>query len=320
MKTNREMLLVDPETQTVTGLEIGTKISSPRECESSKEYFDQKNKELKDQLEKAQQEKHKTYFRNLQLGELGKYIIVRVKFIPDADEVTAANLGRLVYLSTYCDYNNRLMLTENRTMSRRDLPEVLNLGERKTRDFIHDMDEYIKFNDDGIYISDDFLYRGEKKERKYNHKMKLFNKSVQDLYKSLKPKNHKYFGFIIQLLPYVNRKYNIICKNPDEVDIDKIESMSLTDIAVKLNYEKSNSGKLLEILTGLLFDASGYQQSACSIIYHEGNGQSGYDLIFNPRLLYIGEDYRNVEAFCKFFPNVVKSVRKNRIFVPIDCY
>ena len=112
--------------------------------------------------------------------------------------------------------HNRLMLTENTTMKRGDLPAVLNLGERKTRDFLNDMTEYIRFNKSGIYISDSFVYRGEKKERKYNNKMKLFNKSVQSLYKGLKPTKHKYFGFIVQLLPFVNRKYNIICSNPED--------------------------------------------------------------------------------------------------------
>lgn len=317
MKIKKEMLLVDPDIGSITGLEPGTKIDSPAQQQSSKEYFDLKNQKIQKELDKVNAEKQKIYFRNLQLEELGKYIIVRVKLIPNIDDVTAANLGRLIYLSTYCDYHNRLMLTENTTMKRGDLPAVLNLRERKTRDFLNDMKEYIRFDESGIYISDSFVYRGKKKERRYNNKMKLFNKSVQNLYKGLKPTKHKYFGFIIQLLPFVNRKYNIICSNPEEVDIDKIKSLSLTDIAKELKYEKSNSGKLLEILTGLFFDAAGYQQSACSIVYHEGNGQSGYDLIFNPRLLYIGEDYKDVLAYNKFFPLAVKSVRKNRISVPI---
>lgn len=318
MKTKKEMLLVDPDNGETTGVEIGSEIKSPAQQQSSKEYFDKQNQKMQQKLDKANAEKQKKYYRNLQLGELGKYIIVRVKLITGVDDVTAANLGRLIYLSTYCDYHNRLMLTENTTMKRGDLPAVLNLGERKTRDFLNDMTEYIRFNKSGIYISDSFVYRGEKKERKYNNKMKLFNKSVQSLYKGLKPTKHKYFGFIVQLLPFVNRKYNIICSNPEEVDIDKIKSLSLTDIAKELKYETSNSGKLLEILTGLFFDVGGYQQSACSIVFHEGNGHSGYDLIFNPRLLYVGEDYKDVLAYNKFFPRVVKSVRKNRISVPLD--
>ena len=165
MKTKKEMLLVDPDNGETTGLEIGSEIKSPAQQQSSKEYFDKQNQKMQQKLDEAKAKKQKKYYRNLQLGELGKYIIVRVKLIPGVDDVTAANLGRLIYLSTYCDYHNRLMLTENTTMKRGDLPAVLNLGERKTRDFLNDMARYIRFGDNGIYISDSFVYRGEKKER-----------------------------------------------------------------------------------------------------------------------------------------------------------
>mgnify|MGYP007025207128 CR=1 FL=1 len=86
---------------------------------------------------------------------------------------------------TYSDYHNRLMLNEQRIMQRKDLPEVMNLKERKTRDFFREMldNKYITEKNGELFITDNIIYRGEKKERRYNQKMKLFIKTVRDLYK-----------------------------------------------------------------------------------------------------------------------------------------
>ena len=133
MKTTKEMFLIDPDTGAVTGLEPKTSIKTPAEQAATKYYFDQKNQKIQKNLS----EQEKLYFRKSQFADLGSYILLRVKMIPD--DMSAADLGRLIYLSTYSDYHNRLMLNEQRIMQRRDLPEVMNLKERKTRDFIREM-------------------------------------------------------------------------------------------------------------------------------------------------------------------------------------
>lgn len=308
MKTNKEMLLVDPDTGAVTGLEPGTAIKSPAQQQASKEYFDQQNQWIKDTLD----EREKKYFRKSQFADLGSYILLRVKMIPD--DISAADLGRLVYLATYSDYHNRLMLNEQRIMHRKDLPKVMNLKERKNREFISEMitKKYIVERDEELFISDSFLYRGEKKERRYNQKMKIFIKSVRNLYKHLDSRRHSYFGMIVQLIPYVNRRYNILCWNPEEQDIDQINSLTITDICKIVGRDPKNYDNLLEAITGLIFEVNGYKQAACSCVSFE----SGYRIIFNPRLMYIGQDYKEVEVLCIFFPKAFKTVRKTRNSVP----
>lgn len=309
MKTDKEMLLIDPDTGSVTGLEPGTAIKSPAQQQSSKEYFERKNQQLQDSLN----EQVKKYFRKSQFADLGSYILLRVKMIPN--DISAADLGRLVYLATYSDYHNRLMLNERRVMHRKDLPEVMNLKERKNREFLSEMinKKHIAEKNGELFISDSFLYRGEMKERRYNQKMKLFIRSVRNLYKHLDSRRHSYFGVIVQLIPYVNRRYNILCWNPEEQDIDQVDSLSITDVCKILNRDPKNYDDLLEAITGLIFDVSGYKQAACSCISFE----SGYRIIFNPRLMYIGQDYHEVEVLCTFFPKAFRTVRKTRNSVPL---
>lgn len=309
MKTKKEMLLVDPDSGAVTGLEPGTAIKSPAEQNATKNYYDQKNKQMQNALE----EKEKTYFRKSQFADLGNYILLRVKMIPD--DISAADLGRMIYLSTYSNYHNRLMCNEQRVMRRQDLSEIMNLKERKTRDFFREMldKKYITEQNGELYINDSILYRGEKKERRYNQKMKLFIKTVRDLYKHLDSRRHGYFGLIIQLIPYVNRRYNILCWNPEEQDVDQIDSLTITDICKIVNRDPKNYDDLLEAVTGLIFDVNGYKQAACSCVSFDG----GYRIIFNPRLMYIGKDYHEVEVLCTFFPKAFRTVRKTRNSVPL---
>lgn len=309
MKTKKEMLLIDPDTGAVTGLEPETSIKSPAEQTATKNYFDQKNQKMQNALG----EQEKLHFRKSQFADLGSYILLRVKMIPD--DMSAADLGRLIYLSTYSDYHNRLMLNEQRIMQRRDLPEVMNLKERKTRDFFREMldKKYITEKNGELFITDNIIYRGEKKERRYNQKMKLFIKTVRDLYKHLDSRRHGYLGLIVQLIPYVNRRYNILCWNPEEQDVDQIKSLTITDVCKIVNRDPKNYDDLLEAITGLIFDVNGYKQSACSCVSFDG----GYRIIFNPRLMYIGKDYHEVEVLCTFFPKAFKSVRKTRNSVPL---
>jgi hypothetical protein len=311
-KAKHDLLAVDQVTGEKIKISAGSSIKSEAELEASKEYFKRKNDALKAELDKALEEKQKQYWRNRELTKYDKYLLVRTKKIPQSEEMSAANLGRMIYLATFCNYDNRLMLNECVTMKESDLPEVLNLGERKTRDFKKDMKDHIIFSKDGIFIDDTFVYRGERKEKHYTDKIRMYNLAVRSLYRALKNTKHGYFGYVVRLLPYINRKYNIVCKNPRETDINKIEAMTMMDIARAIGYEETNSAKLVEILTGLMFDLNGYQQSACGIVWFTANGTNGYMVIFNPNLLYIGDNPDDVTAFCKFFPNAVKSLKETK--------
>lgn len=140
---------------------------------ATRQYFDSVEEKRKDEVRDVLSTREKLYTR-VKLDELGQYILIKVKMIPQDDEITAANLGRLVYLSTYCDYHNRLMLTERTVMRKSNLPEVLNLSKKQERDFRREMIQagYLQESNGEFYINDRFLYRGERQERTYNQKMR----------------------------------------------------------------------------------------------------------------------------------------------------
>ena len=304
---------IDQITGEITAFPPGKIVKTPEEHKADVEYSKKKHEEEINNLK--EQFGSKTYWRNLTLDERGYYILIKTEKIPDPQDMSSADLGRLVYLSTYCNYQNRLMLNEHTIMTEEDLPQIMNLSLRQTREFKKFVKEngYLTIKQDGsMYLSKRFFYRGEQKQKGYNSRMKLFIKTVQTLYKSLKPTRHKYFGLIVRLIPYVNRRHNILCWNPDEEDKNLIQPMTITDICRVLNYDPENYKGVLDILLGLLFDFDGYQQSVCALVTITANGITQYRFYCNPKLLFIGsaDDYMQLKEECDFFPQAIKSVRQ----------
>lgn len=312
-KQSDPFIQINQRTGEITAHPAGTEINSIEEKKAKVEYSKRKHKQELNEL--STQLTNKTYWRNLALDERGYYIMVKTKQIPDPEDMSAADLGRLVYLSTYCNYKNRLMQNEQTIMLEEDLPQIMNLSQRQTREFKKFLKEngYLTIKKDGsMYLSKRFFYRGEQKQKGYDNRMKLFINTVQTLYKALKPTRHKYFGLIVRLIPYVNRRYNILCWNPNEEDKNLVQPMTITDICRVLNYDPENYKGVLDILLGLLFDFEGYQQSVCALVTITANGVTQYRFYCNPKLLFIGsaDDYMQLKEECNFFPQAIKSVRQ----------
>lgn len=313
MRTKHESINIDLVTGEVTAYAAGSKMQTPQEANAAQDYFERKNKDQED-------DKVKKYFRRSQFDGLGTYVLLRIRRIPKPEDLSAANLCRLVYLSTYCDYNNRLMANEHKVMQREDFDSIMNLSPRKTRGFIADMkaEGYLFERDGEYFISSKFLYRGERKEKTYTDKMAVYVKAARSLYLHLDTRRHQYFGMMIRLLPYVNRSYNIVCPKEDvtETDIDKIRCLTITDICEILDYGEEHYQDLLAALTGLFFEVDGFKQAAFSCVSYTAAPKAGYMLIFNPRLFYVGEDYKVVLGYSKFFPKTIRSIKQTHVFVP----
>ena len=256
--------------------------------------------------ERREQERRNRY-RYVQTDELGKYILLRVKKLPT--NLDPATLARLTLLSTYIDYKNRLMINKHTVMEKSDLPRILNISERAARDFVSEVkNKYLIFRDGEMFLSKEY-YRGESDKYKRDAKQKLFIQTTQDLYYKLKPREHKYFGYVIRIVPFINREFNILCHNPDETVFDQIKPLSIGEVCDILKYENSHSDRLLDGLTRCIFVADDQDQSLCAIVQSVGNGITGYGMFVNPRILYNGSDYDRVEILHFYFP-----LRKNRCY------
>lgn len=180
--------------------------------------------------------------------------------------IDTANISRLIYLSTFIDYNDReenLLVKygqgNNRVpMTRGDIQKVLLLKDTAFKSFLKDMKtNNILYEVDGkFYIDSSYFNKGDSN---YDTYTRVYINTIRDLYKGTSPRQHKLLGQALQLIPYLHYDSNVLCKNPKELEYTKREKLTLEDIANILgaSTDRSNLLKLKKSLESLIVNVNG---------------------------------------------------------------
>lgn len=229
-------------------------------------------------------------------------------FIPTSEQFTniaPETVTRLIYLNSFVGYNdNKLMLTERTPMKRKDLAEILNVSKSTISRFWKEVSPvYITESDSGLIFSNNIIFkRGSIKDAKeYLQYQKIYINGVRKLYEATERNNHRQLGYLFKLLPFINLEYNMLCYNPLETDIEKIELVSIADFCKMIGYDIAHLNKLMSIYRSIQFDVGGRYERFCAITY-DGINKNNAKIFVNPHILYCGSDYNKVEilgAFCK---------------------
>lgn len=221
----------------------------------------------------------------------------------DFSDLLPATLTRLIFLNTFVDANNRLMLTERKPMQKKDLADVLGISQTAVKKFWNEVcPKYMTECDDGLILTapEIFIRRKLARHGTYIPYEKFFVTGIRKLYKATDKANHKHLGYIFQMLPFINLQYNILCHNPEETDLDKIDSMSLSDFCSAIGYDVSNLSRLLSTYRKLKFDVNGKPERFCACVY-DGLDLKSAQMFVNPHILYNGHNLEKVRilgAFC----------------------
>ncbi len=73
--------------------------------------------------------------------------------------------------------------------------------------------------------------------------VRVFNE-FQKLYDGVKPNQHKKLFVFIKILPYLNVRFNILCKNPYENEIERVKPISWTELGKKNRFIIKNNKKI----------------------------------------------------------------------------
>lgn len=266
---------------------IGSSIMTPDKRVAYKEY-------------KKIQEKNQ--YRKITNKDLGNFFFIQNN--EDFTDLPPQTVVRLIYLNTFADYEtNNLMLKKDTPMQHKDLTKILKISKSAVSNFWHEVSpKYIIENEYGLmFTNTDVFIKKHLKRRNYISYQKFYNRGIRKLYKATTPNNHKHLGYIFQMLPYINLEFNLLCYNPLETDLEKVQLMSLADFCKEINYNVSNLNRLMQIYKRLRFDANGIQERFCSFSY-DGIDRTQSTIAVNPHVLYNGSDYRKVEvlgAFCR---------------------
>ena len=186
-------------------------------------------------------------------------------------------------------------------MQKSDLEKMLRLSRSTVYSFLAEVwDKYLFADESGnLYMSKDFVrgtIRGHTDDGAYQ---KFYIDALRELYTQTSSKRHRYLGKIFALLPYINIEYNILCWNQYETDINKIEKIDLGELAVLINYDKSQCARLRMIYDQMTFPWKGNNQKFCSFVA-SGRELNSFQIFVNPHIVYSGSAWRRVEMLGAF--------------------
>lgn len=270
------------------------------------------NEEVVIDTKKVLTDKQKWFINNQ--SEFKKYVSKQGGFIQmlftqkeklDLGNSDKATLSRLVYLSTFIDYNNRqenLLVKRTRykklePMNRKDIQKTLGLGDTAFKGFLKDTkDNGLLYEAEGkFYISDQFFTKGKNDISNSNYNdcyTRLFIKNIRDLYEGCKPREHKVLSNIFLLLPFIHVNTNIITMDSDSVFDDDVNPMSIVGIGELLEIEdnKGNLKKLVHDLEKFRVTIEGNEYKMFAWVRMS---DCNY-FVINPRVVYRGNDFEQM--------------------------
>lgn len=258
--------------------------------------------ESQEQYKERKEQERRNELRRLTGKPLGSFYFVPVseRFANIAPETVT----RLIYLNTFAGYDNKLMLTKRTAMKRKDLAGVLNVSKSTVSRFWKEVSPaYITESDSGLIFSNNIIFkRGSiKTSKEYVQYQKFYINGIRTLYEATERSNHRQLGYLFKLLPFINLEYNMLCYNPLETAIEKIELISIADFCKMIGYDIAHLNKLMYIYRSIQFEIGGRYERFCAITY-DGVNKNNAKIFVNPHILYCGSDYNKVEilgAFCK---------------------
>lgn len=260
-------------------------LKSKRECEEQSQQINEKFKE------------YGSFVWNV-------YNISQQNFV----NLKASNITRLMFLSTYLNYNGYLMFNQRTVMNKKNMNQLLGLSEREFQYFFKDItkNNILKVKDDRLYINQDIFGKGNLSKSKITKFIqqdkfitRLYIDGVRKLYITSTPHSHKTLSYIFRILPYVNRQYNIVCFNPLEENLDNIQCMSLGEFCNSINYNSHNIRQLQKNLFEPTFNIHGKITNAICCV-SKGLNNSDCRIFINPRVYYAGDQWKRVEVLGGF--------------------
>lgn len=222
-----------------------------------------------------------------------------------------SNISRIIYLATYLSYNDKeegLLVckigNKNVPMTRQIMQTKLGLSDSTFERFMTDVrkHELIYSSERKYYINPKYFTKGK---CEFDNKCytRIYIDTTRFLFENIKVSQHKQLSYIFQLIPKIHYNINVVCKNPDEHDTNKIQKMTLTEICEFLNVSKNNATNLKKNLLKFHVNVQGYKFHLFNYISIENSETKRDYFAINPNLIWKGNNINDIKDIikCLFF-------------------
>lgn len=208
-------------------------------------------------------------------------------------------IARFLRLCDRMDYDNKVKLKRDTVAIERDLKGLWGLSPNettRTKKALIDANLILIEDDKTITINNKYAKKGKVKNRKFlKESARVYTKGMDELYEQLPCRKHHLITLLMELVPYANYHYNVICtkESIEEKDVDKIEPLTIKELCGILGYNETNANKLQRELNSLRIKGQ-----YAFIVVLKGKQRFVY---INPRLFYKGDDINTLRGLMKIF-------------------
>ena len=216
--------------------------------------------------------------------------------------LTQSTITRLIYISTFLGYDGYLVHDNYKTLKEEQLKKKIGVSDREFNSFWKEIsiDNKIVYEDNKrIFINKDIFMKGElpKKVIKSKDVVRLAVGGVRALYENVDSvRSHKNLSYLFKIIPFVNKEWNIVCKNPKEKEREFIDYMTISEFCEAVGYSKSHARKLINTLSTITFNG----QHALIYITMDFNIDKS-KITMNPNLYWAGSDWNHVKYLAYWF-------------------
>jgi hypothetical protein len=205
-------------------------------------------------------------------------------------------LTKLILISTYMNYDNKLMLPNSKSMTKQDMYRLLAVSDSSCERFYNAVTStgiLTEGKDGCLCLNTDLFFKGTTQKDININRMRLYIKSIRQLYNQAKPTEHKFLSYLFQAIPFMNVNYNMLCFNPMETDFDSVKAMQLKDYCSIIGYSPDNDRRLKTKLKKIRLDGIP--------VFSFVDNASGLFCYINPNVLYAGSKWDEVKILGKFY-------------------
>ena len=194
------------------------------------------------------------------------------------------SLVRLIYLSTICDYDGILP-------PKSVIKKKLKLSDKYWSYFFKEMRSNNLILEDeetgALCLNKDFFIKGSLKEMSDKRDCtRLFCNFIQDVYDACDNiKSINQISYLYKLIPFVNRRTNIVCYNPKEQDPEKVYPITLGEFCDMIGYSRKNARRLVSDLLSLKCNGQNLIGFFVTNLNH-----TPWKIIVNPHIYYGGQN------------------------------
>lgn len=195
-------------------------------------------------------------FYDFQKEVMGNFIFFMYNNLEKLEEVFGdADLVKYIYIATYVKHDGYLMYDNNIYIDKKGLQKILlNTKSVFLKFFNNAINSKLLIEVDGKFKIDTniFCKSSIKNVGKSKH-IKLYINAIRKLYYQYN-KNVRKLSYIFKLMPYVNKNYNVLCRNILETNKAEINRLTVGDIMEILQYDKTHISRFKKDFYGIKFD------------------------------------------------------------------